>query len=343
MAFSPDGRVLASVDSAGAAQLWNVANSAAAKPLGRLPTARNQQVTSVVYSPDGRTVAGLEFNGQAGNAQLWSVANPAAPEPLGHPLTSIDHSDINSIAFSPDGRALAIGNINGGIQLWEIGNLTHLQPGPQILRDNENGPSIDAMAFSPDGHILASADSNGLIQLWNVIRTPVAQVPLGSAGPLTTTGAIQSQALMYSGNGHMLVLLTGQGTVELWNVADPANPKRLRQLPTITTGLVNSVAFSPQGTLATDDEDGAIQLWTAANPANPQPFGQPIAISSLITSVTFRLDGTMAGGTSAGTIFLWDLHVNDAIKRICSTARGDLTARNWHQYIPQLPYQAPCR
>src|SRR6185312_10490669 len=166
-----------------------------------------------------------------------------------------------------------------------------------------------------------ASSSYGMSSVLPWLRSPWArQAHLPPPAPF-------NQALMYSGNGHMLVLLTGQGTVELWNVADPANPKRLRQLPTITTGLVNSVAFSPQGTLATDDEDGAIQLWTAANPANPQPFGQPIAISSLITSVTFRLDGTMAGGTSAGTIFLWDLHVNDAIKRICSTARGDLTAR----------------
>jgi len=343
MAFSPDGRVLASVDSSGSAQLWNVANPAAAKPLGRLPTAKNEQVTFVVYSPDGRTVAGLGFSGQTGYAQLWSVANPSAPEPLGHPLTSMGHGDINAIAFSSDGRTLATGSINGAIQFWKIGNLTHLQPGPQTLNGSDNGSSIAAMAFSPDGHILASADDTGLIQLWNAIRTPVAQVPLGSANSVTAAGAIQSPALMYSHNGHMLAVLTTKGTVELWNVADPANPKRLRQLPTITTGLVNSFAFSPQGALATDDEDGAIQLWTAANPTNLQPFGQPIAISSLITSVTFSLNGTMAGGTSAGTIFLWDLHVNDAIKRICAAAGGNLTPRNWHHYIPQLPYRAPCR
>ncbi len=122
----------------------------------------------------------------------------------------------------------------------------------------------------------------------------------------------------------------------------PAKPNRLRLLPAITTGSVTSIALSPQGTLATDDEDGAIQLWTAANPANPLPFGQPIASNSSITSVTFSLDGTMASGTSAGTIFLWDLHINDAIKRICATAEENLTPQNWHHYIPQLPYQAPC-
>jgi WD40 repeat protein len=110
----------------------------------------------------------------------------------------------------------------------------------------------------------------------------------------------------------------------------------------MSTGSVTSIALSPQGTLATDGEDGAIQLWSPANSASPQPFGQPIATNNFTTSVTFSPDGTMADGTSAGTIFLWDLHVSDAIKRICVTAGGNLTPQNWHHYIPQLAYQAPC-
>ncbi len=147
---------------------------------------------------------------------------------------------------------------------------------------------------------------------------------------------------MYSSSGRILTLLPGNGTVELWNVADPARPNELGQLPTVTTGLVDAIAFSPQGILASVDGDGAIQLWTATDPAHPRPFGQPIAGSSAIISVAFSPDGTMASGTSTGTILLWDLHVSDAIKRICATAGGNLTPQNWHNYISQLPYQPPC-
>jgi len=126
------------------------------------------------------------------------------------------------------------------------------------------------------------------------------------------------------------------------NVVNPADPNELGQLPTATTGLVDAIAFSQQGILASVDGDGAIQLWTAADPAHPRPFGQPIAGSSAIISVAFSPDGTMASGTSTGTIVLWDLHVSDAIKRICTTAGGNLTPQNWHNYISQLPYQSPC-
>ena len=341
LAFSPNGHVLASVDSNGSARLWNVASPAAPKPLSQLPTARNQQINSLIYSPDGRTIAGLEISGQAGSVQLWNVADPATPKPLGHPLTSPDQGGVSSIAFGPGGRTLAIGS-DGNIQLWEIGNSEHPQPGPQILIGSDQEPSIAAMAFSPDGRILASVDYNGTIQLWNVIHPHTNQIPLGSANTKTVSNGIGSPMLTYSPNGRILTLLTEKGTVELWNVIDPAKLNQLRQLPATTTGSVTSVALSSQGTLATDDEDGAIQLWTAANPANPQTFGQPIASNSLITSVTFSPDGTMASGTSAGTIFLWDLHVDNAIKRICATAGDNLSPQNWHYYIPQLPYQAPC-
>jgi WD40 repeat protein len=346
LAFSPDGHVLASVDSNGSARLWNAASPAALKPLSQLPTARNQQVSSLIYSPDGRTIAGLESSGQTGSVQLWNVADPATPRPLGHPLTSPNQFGVSSIAFGPDGRTLAIGS-SGIIQLWGIGNPEHPQPGPQILTGGDGDPPIAAMAFSLDGRILASIDYGGTIQLWNVIHPHAAQL-LGSTNTNTNTNTNifyngnQSPLLTYSPNGRVLTLLTAKGTVEIWNVIDPAKPNRLRRLPAITTGSVASVALSSQGTLATDDDDGAIQLWTSANPANPQPFGQPIASNSSITSVTFSPDGTMASGTSAGTIFLWDLHVNDAIKRICATAGDNLTPQNWHYYIPQLPYQAPC-
>jgi WD40 repeat protein len=342
MAFSADGHVLASVDSNGSARLWNVANPAAYKPLSQLPTARNQRINSLIYSPDGRTIAGLHIGGPgSGSVQLWNVADPANPKPLGHPLTNQDQSGFISIAFAPNGRTFAIGG-SGAIQLWEIGNLGRLRPGPKIWTGDDVGPSIAAMAFSPDGRILASVDYDGTIQLWNAMHPSAAQNPIGSASTETVPSGIRTPMLEYSPNGRVLTLLTERGTVELWNAANPAKPYRLRQLPAITAGSETSIALSSQGILATDNEDGTIQLWTATNPANPQPFGQPMAGDSFITSVKFSPDGIMAGGTSAGTIFLWDLRVDDAIRRICVTARGNLTPQNWHHYIPLLPYQAPC-
>ena len=49
-------------------------------------------------------------------------------------------------------------------------------------------------------------------------------------------------------------------------------------------------------------------------------------------------------GVSSGadTVRLWDLDVDEAIRRICSTTRGVLTPEKWHEYLPRLSYEPPC-
>ena len=341
MAFSANSHVLASMTSNGSATLWNVASPAAPKPLSQLPPIRGQEPGSLVYSPDGRTLAELDFHDLSGSVQLWNVANPATPKPLGHPLVGLGQSDISSMAFSPDSRTLAVAD-GSAIQLWRIGNPGNPKLGPRISTDIAGGLFIASMAFSPDGRILASVDYTGTIELWNAIHSPATDLPLGTASTDNGISGIQSPEVIYGRNGRILTLLTTEGTIELWSASDPAKLKRLRRLSANTAGMVNSIAIGPQGILAAD-EGGAVQLWTPATPANFQPFGQPIINNGFVTSVAFSPDGTMASGTSAGTIFLSNLNINAAINRICAAAGNNLTPQNWHHYIPQLPYQAPCR
>ena len=78
--------------------------------------------------------------------------------------------------------------------------------------------------------------------------------------------------------------------------------------------------------------------------AHPQPLGQPLTTSSgnTVNAVAFSPDGhTLASGSTDGITRLWNLNVHYAIERICATA-GGLTLRQWHDYIPQLPYQPLC-
>ena len=107
VAFSADGKTLASARRDGTILLWNVER--------RQPhvTLRSYLVWSLAFSPDGRTLA----SGSGDNTiTLWDVESG---QPLGEPLSG--HSDsVLSVTFSPDGKTLATGGGDGTIILWDV-------------------------------------------------------------------------------------------------------------------------------------------------------------------------------------------------------------------------------
>jgi WD40 repeat protein len=150
VAFSPDGRMLASAGQDGAIILWDVT---ARQPLGPPLTGHSDKIESVAFSPDGLMLASA---GQDDTVILWDVA---ARRPLGPPLKG--HSDwVLSVAFSPDGRMLASGGRDKTIILWDVA--THQTIGSPLT--GHDG-WIYSLAFSPDGNQLASNSGDNAILL----------------------------------------------------------------------------------------------------------------------------------------------------------------------------------
>jgi WD40 repeat protein len=304
VAFSPtDGHVLAALSTDGSVILWDLANPAQPHRLSQPVPAGPSGATSIAFSTDGTVLA---TGSSDGSVLLWGVNDPAQPFSLGRsvPADKKDSANLHLLAFSPDGHTLAT-NVGDTVTLWNLTNPVH--PVGQPLT-GWGGPVI-SVVFSPNGHTLVTGGRDGTVIVWD-ITDPGAPHNLGKPQ------ASGNGSAAFSPNGTTLATGSNDGTATLWDLTNPAQPRPFVRLPPSSNGsvnsvnsvdLVNSVAFSPDGTtLASSSADGTVTLWDLTNPAEFHRLPQPL--TSQGGAAVFSAEGnTLATTSFDGSATLWDL------------------------------------
>ncbi len=293
VAFSPDGRTMATLGVDRRVTLWNTDRWTERAVLRGHAT----WIDGLAFSDDGTTLA---TSGPDGTVKLWDVAagreRAALPR---HPRR------LDTLAFAPGGRTLVTAwSAAGGqstVTLWdggtgrELGHVDGAMPGGRAV-------------FSPDGQWLATTYYDGAARRHGVTLCATA------SGAVSATWLAHDSwiaALAFAPDGAALATASADKTVRVWDVKTPARRAERRVERRAECPLTDGaqwVAFTRDGsTLIAAARDNVVRLWDTDNYTERATLRAGHGSDVLRFTLSPGGETLAAAGINGPLVQLWDV------------------------------------